>query len=107
MDAYRAAPGDPDAQDIKERATGALIRAGERAASLAANAEAQRHFELAAEMMDDDTVARAELLERAGVMASGAGRQDEAGELFERSIELFEVEQRSPRPRACPRDSRK
>jgi tetratricopeptide (TPR) repeat protein len=94
MDAYRAAPGDPDAQDIKERATGALIRAGERAASLAANAEAQRHFELAAEMMDD-TVARAELLERAGVMASGAGRQDEAGELFERSIELFEAEKRS------------
>jgi tetratricopeptide (TPR) repeat protein len=28
-------------------------------------------------------------------MASGAGRQDEAGELFERSIELFESEQRS------------
>lgn len=94
VDAFRAAPGDPDAQGIKERATGALVRAGERASSLAANAEAQRHFELAAEMMDD-TAKRAELLERAGVMASGAGRQDEAGELFERSIELFEGERRS------------
>ncbi|MEO8423489.1 MAG: adenylate/guanylate cyclase domain-containing protein [Actinomycetota bacterium] len=94
VDAFRAAPADPDAQEIKERAAAALIRAGERAASLAADAEAQRHFELAAEMMGD-TVARAELLERAGVMASGAGRQDEAGRLFERSIELFESEQRS------------
>ena len=77
VDAYRAAPSDPDAQEIKERATAALVRAGERAASLAANVEAQRHFELAAEMMDD-LVARAELLERAGVMASGVGRQDQA-----------------------------
>ena len=94
VDAYRAAPADPDAQEIKERATAALVRAGERAASLAANAEAQRHFELAAEMMDD-SVARAELLERAGVMASGAGRQDQANDLFERSIELFEGEKRS------------
>jgi class 3 adenylate cyclase/tetratricopeptide (TPR) repeat protein len=94
VDAYRAAPADPDAQEIKERAADALVRAGERAASLAANAEAQRHFELAAEMMDD-SVARAELLERAGVMASGAGRQDQANDLFERSIELFEGERQS------------
>src|SRR5262249_39279680 len=50
VDAYRAAPDAPDAAAIKAKAQEALARAGERAASLAANEEAQRYFEQAAEL---------------------------------------------------------
>jgi class 3 adenylate cyclase/tetratricopeptide (TPR) repeat protein len=89
LDAYRAAPEDPDAGEIRDRARGLLVRAGERAASLAANAEAQRAFERAVELADDPLV-QAELHERAGVMAGVGARADQAAEHLERSIALFE-----------------
>ena len=68
-----------------------LVRAAERAASLAANAEAQRAFERALELTDDPLV-QAELHERAGTMARMGSRADEAAAHFERSIALFEAE---------------
>jgi predicted ATPase/class 3 adenylate cyclase len=91
LDAYAAAPDDPDAEEIRSDARHALVRAGERAASLAANAEAQRAFERAIELTDEPLV-QAELRERAGAVAAIGARADEASVHFERSIALFEAE---------------
>ncbi len=89
LDAYRAAPDDPDAAELRSKAFEMLVRAAERAASLGASAEAQRAFERAGELTDD-ALAQAELDEQAGVMASIGGRQDDAAANYERAIELFE-----------------
>jgi class 3 adenylate cyclase/tetratricopeptide (TPR) repeat protein len=89
VEAYRAAPEAPDAAEIKVSALSALERAGERAASLAATFEAQRLFDHAAELADDD-VRRAGLLERAGRMAHWGARYPEAAERLERAASLFE-----------------
>jgi class 3 adenylate cyclase/tetratricopeptide (TPR) repeat protein len=91
LDAYEADPDAPDAADLRARARDTLARAGERAASLAAAAEAQRYFEQAARLADDRR-SQAELLEQAGQAAQAAARGDEAGLLFERAIALFEAE---------------
>jgi class 3 adenylate cyclase/tetratricopeptide (TPR) repeat protein/ribosomal protein L40E len=90
-DAYAAAPDDPDAEKIRSRARETLVRAAERAASLAANAEAQRGFERAIELTDEPLV-KAELHERAGVAAAVGARADEASAHYEQSIALFEAE---------------
>jgi tetratricopeptide (TPR) repeat protein len=89
--AYEAAPEDADADEMKARAREALIRAGDRAASLAATEEAQRYFEQAAELADS-AHAEAPLRERAGEMAALGGRSDEAQVHYERALELFETE---------------
>jgi class 3 adenylate cyclase/tetratricopeptide (TPR) repeat protein len=89
LDAYHAAPDDPDAVELRSKSFEMLVRAAERAHSLGANAEAQRAFERAGELTDD-LLAKAELHERAGVMAAIGGRQDEAAANFEHAIELFE-----------------
>ena len=89
LDAYEAAPDAPDAEEIRSRARGQLVRAAERAASLAAPADAQRHFEQAAQLSDDALV-RAELLERAGVMARAGGRLEQANVHLEAALATFE-----------------
>jgi class 3 adenylate cyclase/tetratricopeptide (TPR) repeat protein len=89
VDAYKASPEDADADEIRERAREMLVRAAERAGSLAAHAEAQAHFEAAAELSEDPLL-QAELLERAGTIARGAGRADTAKSHFERAIATFE-----------------
>ena len=89
IDALEAAPDAPDAGAIRDKARSMLVRAGERAASLAATAEAQRAFERAADLTDDAGV-RAGLYERAGTLARLGGRADEARVSFERAIELFD-----------------
>ena len=91
VDAYRAAPDADDAPEIKARAQEMLARAGERAASLAANDEAQHYFERAAELSDDPIV-EAQLHERAGATAWASGRVDEALGHYERALALFESE---------------
>jgi tetratricopeptide (TPR) repeat protein len=88
LEAYRAAPDAPDASEIKAKARGFLISAGKRAASLAAGAEAHRYFEQAIDLADDDDQ-RAELHERAGVMARVSGKTDRAVEHFESAMALF------------------
>jgi class 3 adenylate cyclase/tetratricopeptide (TPR) repeat protein len=90
LDAYQTAPDDPDAPELRSKAFEMLVRAGERAASLGANAEAQRTFERAA-ALTEDTLAQAELHERAGMMASMGARQDAAAANLERARELFEA----------------
>src|SRR6184192_1568383 len=69
--AHEAGPGAPDAAEIRAKAQAMLVRAGERAASLAAAAEARRYFEQAAALAEDLSE-RAALLGRAGEMASRA-----------------------------------
>jgi class 3 adenylate cyclase/tetratricopeptide (TPR) repeat protein len=88
LDAYHAAPDEADAGELRSKAFETLVRAGERAASLGADAEAQRAFERAADLAED-VLAEAELLERAGVMASIGARADDAAEHFEKAIDLF------------------
>jgi class 3 adenylate cyclase/tetratricopeptide (TPR) repeat protein len=89
LDAYRAAPDDVDAPALRDKARDRLIRAAGRASSLGANLEAQRAYERAAELADD-SIARAELLESAGMMAVAGDRGDDALRHFEQSIALFE-----------------
>jgi class 3 adenylate cyclase/tetratricopeptide (TPR) repeat protein len=91
LDAYHAAPDADDAPEIKARAQEMLTRAGERAASLAANEEAQHYFERAAELAGEP-LAEAVLYERAGATAWSAGRADQAQGHFERALELFEAQ---------------
>src|SRR5439155_6401768 len=73
LDAYAAAPADPDAEQIRATAHEVLVRAGERAASLGANAEAQHAYERAAELTEESVV-QAELHERAGIQAAAGAR---------------------------------
>jgi class 3 adenylate cyclase/tetratricopeptide (TPR) repeat protein len=88
-EAYALAPDAPDAEEVKGKARDALVRAGERAASLAANEEAQHYFERAMELASHPTE-RAELAERAGQMARAGGRDEDAVRHFEESIKSFE-----------------
>ncbi len=87
--AHEAAPDAEDAAEIKGKAQAMLVRAGERAESLAAAAEARRYFEQAADLTDDPSE-RAALLHKAGDMAARAADTDAARRLFEESIELYE-----------------
>ena len=89
LDAYRSAPDDPDAEEVKTEARTMLVRAGDRAASLGANAEAQSRYEDAAALADE-TMDRAELYERAGIMARAGARTQEADQHYEKAISLFE-----------------
>jgi len=94
LDAYRSDPEAPDAVEIRSAARTALARAGSRAASVAANEQAGRYFEQAAELADEP-IAQAALLEQAGVMAERSGRPAVGVELFERAISLFSAEDRA------------
>ena len=91
VEAHRAVPDAPDAAEIKTRARDALARAGERASSLAAAAEAQRYFEQAAELSEETLVAAA-LIDRAGQMAVRADEQIAARALFDRSHDAYVAE---------------
>jgi class 3 adenylate cyclase/tetratricopeptide (TPR) repeat protein len=87
--AYEAVPDANDADELKGRAAAALVRAGERASSLAAAAEAQRYFEQAEGLVADER-ARADLAARAGEMAWRANRQEEARARLERAHAAYE-----------------
>jgi class 3 adenylate cyclase/tetratricopeptide (TPR) repeat protein len=90
VEASSLAPDAGDADAIRARARDALVRAGERAESVAAAAEAQRYFEQAADLTDDAR-ARASLVDRAGQMAWRAGSGSEARALLERAQDAFEA----------------
>jgi class 3 adenylate cyclase/tetratricopeptide (TPR) repeat protein len=88
--AYEAIPDADDAEELKARAAAALVRAGERAQGLAAAAEAQRYFEQAGELVDDEPM-RADLANRAGRMAWQANKLGEARVLLERAHAAYEA----------------
>ena len=89
--AYEAAPDAEDAVEIRAKAQGMLVRAGQRAESLAAAAEARRYFEQATKLAEDPAE-QAALLDRAGDMAARAADPDGARRLFERSIALYDAQ---------------
>ena len=89
--AYEAAPDAEDAAEIRAKACGQLARAGERAASLGANEEAERYFAQAAELADD-RLAEAELEERAGRSAWLGARGEQARAYLDRALAVFESE---------------
>ncbi len=89
--ANEAVPDSEDAADIRGKAQGMLVRAGQRAESLAAAAEARRYFEQAAALTDVPRE-RAQLLHQAGRMAGYAGDPDGARTALEESIEIYEQE---------------
>ena len=70
LDAYQAAPDADDAAEIKRKAYETLVRAGVRAASLGAAAEARRTSKGGAPA---DPLEQADLLARAGEMAGHTG----------------------------------
>jgi len=86
--AHEALPDAEDAAEIRCKARAALTRAGERATSLAASAEAQRYFRRAAELAED-SAAEATLLGRAGRAALRANDPPAARELLERAHGLL------------------
>jgi len=87
--AYEAVPGADDAEQLQGRATEALVRAGERASGLGAAAEAQRYFEQACELAEDERM-QADLAARAGEMAWRANKLEECRTLLERAHAAFE-----------------
>ena len=89
LEAWRLDLEASDSEVIKGKAQGLLVRAGERAASLAAAEEAQSAFERAAELTES-VPERAALTERAGEMAYLRGRSEEAASRYEVATALFE-----------------
>jgi class 3 adenylate cyclase/tetratricopeptide (TPR) repeat protein len=89
LEAHRAAPDAPDAPEIQARAMDMLMRAGDRAASLAAPDEARRYYEQAIELSGDPAV-QADLHQRAAQAAWAALQHDESERHSRRAIQLFE-----------------
>ena len=96
VSAYESASETDDTAEIKVKAQESLARAGERAASLAAAAEARRYFEQSAALAEEPTK-RAALLDRAGLLAFYAAQPDDAERLLSESIALYEAEGDEPR----------
>ena len=94
VDAYESDRDAEDASAIKGKARQHLRRAGERAASLGASAEAQRYFDQAATLADDP-VDQAQLLDLAGQTAHDAGALDDAISRLRQAVELFEANGRT------------
>jgi class 3 adenylate cyclase/tetratricopeptide (TPR) repeat protein len=87
--AFETTPDAEDAGAIRAKARAHLAGAAERAASLAANEEAERYFEQAAALAEDP-LEEAALLERAGEMAWSRAQAERAEAHYRRAIELFE-----------------
>ncbi len=90
LDAYRLDPDAEDAAAVRVRAHAAFARAGERAQSLGAAAEAQRYFEQAGELAEEPREQAASFF-RAGEMAARTGAIDRAGALYERALVLYDA----------------
>jgi tetratricopeptide (TPR) repeat protein len=92
-----AIAAEPDADDVAELRASArerLTAAGQAAASLALGPEADRYFEQAAELAEDD-LERAGLLERAGRALWQSGDPPAGEQRLRRAIELYELSSES------------
>ncbi len=89
LDAAQADPDAADAGQIRAMACETLAEAGRRALSLALGPEAQRAFDRAAELAEDER-SRAALLDQAGRAAVHAGSYVAGCERLERAVALFE-----------------
>jgi tetratricopeptide (TPR) repeat protein len=90
LEAARAEPDAPDAPKIRAAARETLAEAGERARSLALGREAQRAFDQAAELAEDDAT-RADLLDRAGRAAWLEADVEAARERLDAAVTLYEA----------------
>jgi class 3 adenylate cyclase/tetratricopeptide (TPR) repeat protein len=90
LDAFEAVPDADDADEVKEKAHDALVRAGDRAESLAAANEAQRYLAQAARLTSD-VRRQADLLDRAGFLSMHAGDYGRAAELLAEAVALHEA----------------
>ncbi len=88
VEAYEAEPGAADAEEIRDQARLALVRAAEHADSLGGAASAQRYYEHALELAQGDAV-RAQLHESAGKSARLQGRGLELRAHFESARGLY------------------
>jgi class 3 adenylate cyclase/tetratricopeptide (TPR) repeat protein len=88
LDAWRLDESADDGPAVRDRAKGMLLRAGNRAASLGAPAEAEGYFDVAASL-SSSPLEHAELTERAGQMAELGGRLQDASTAFEHAIAAF------------------
>ena len=91
LDAHAADPEAADHDEVRGEARRWFTRAAERAASLAASLEAQRSFERAAGLADEESE-RGLALARAGELAWMGGRMDEAEQLLEEAIAILQQE---------------
>src|SRR5205807_2086192 len=91
--AYEAVPDAEGAEGLKARAAAALIRAGERAAGLAAAGEAQRYFEhaLAALEAAGSEAEVAAVAAQLGRFLFFCGETERAGAHLERALALAEL----------------
>ncbi len=89
LDAYRADEGADDAEAIQAAGREWLIRAGERAAALAAPQDARRAFDQASELAAGP-LERASLVERAGNLAIDAYEDAVAVDRLAEAQDLFE-----------------
>jgi class 3 adenylate cyclase len=87
--AHRLGPDDEDADELRSRASDALVRAADRAAALAAPEEGRRYLDEAAVLADDPAV-RAALLARAADLSFLAGQPAPARERIEEAMALYE-----------------
>jgi class 3 adenylate cyclase/tetratricopeptide (TPR) repeat protein len=90
LDAFRLLPDDPDAADLRDLARADILRAADRAASVAAPAEAYRLVMSALELTPPGA-GRAALHERAGQLALRKGDVADAHARFGRAIEIHEA----------------
>jgi class 3 adenylate cyclase/tetratricopeptide (TPR) repeat protein len=86
LDAYRSAPDDPDAEQIRIHAAELLQRAAERATSLGSHEQAVRFLELALDVTPEAD-RQSQLLRVTGEAAGRAGRYDVAEGYLRRSLE--------------------
>jgi class 3 adenylate cyclase/tetratricopeptide (TPR) repeat protein len=91
LDAYNAVPDADDAHETRRKAYETLVRAGVRASSVGAVAEARRYFEDGAALTEDASE-QAELLARAGQMASRAADRAATRRLYESAIAIYEAQ---------------
>jgi class 3 adenylate cyclase/tetratricopeptide (TPR) repeat protein len=85
LDAYRSAPDDPDADQIRAHAAELLQRAAVRATALGSHEQAVRFLELALEVTNDPAQ-QSQLLRNTGDAAGAAGRYDAAEGYLRRAI---------------------
>ncbi len=90
LDAFRLLPDDPDAPDLRDLARADILRAADRAASIAAPAEAYRLVMSALELTPPGGE-QASLHERAGQLALSKGDVPEAYDRFTRAVEIHEA----------------
>ena len=77
MDAYQAAPDDPDSDHIRAEAARAFTRSGDRATAIGAPSTAEAAYSRAADLLSD-AAERTALLEQAGRAAAQANRPEMA-----------------------------